>query len=113
MCLLCARLSPETHFTEYRFDASVTGGTQPGHVFRRDRRDRIRLVNTVTRQYGLNFRSDLGGVDYVLDNGKGAVYIVQHLGQLWPEAERLAGRPLDPLDPSLLEHLENLAGKPR
>jgi hypothetical protein len=32
--------------------------------------------------------------------------VVEHAGALWPTAERLAGRPCDPLDPVLLAELE-------
>ena len=38
-------------------------------------------------------------------DGKGRSELVQDLGDLWPAAEKLAGRPLDPLDPALLDAL--------
>ena len=41
----------------------------------------------------------------MVSNRKGASQLVEHLGQLWPAAERLAGQPLDPLDEGLLEDL--------
>jgi hypothetical protein len=38
--------------------------------------------------------------------------LVQDLGSLWPAAQRLTGRPLDPLDPALHAALhEALRGK--
>ena len=41
----------------------------------------------------------------VLRDRKGGAALVDDLTALWVEAERLAGRPLDPLDPALLESL--------
>ena len=42
---------------------------------------------------------------YVLPDGKGRAEVVHDLTTLWGEAERLAGRPLDPLDPALVAAL--------
>jgi hypothetical protein len=39
---------------------------------------------------------------YVLRDRKGRSEVVGDLGALWQAAERLAGKPLDPLDPGLL-----------
>ena len=35
--------------------------------------------------------------------------MVAHLPQIWAAAEEIAGRPLDPLDPALLETLRRVA----
>jgi hypothetical protein len=32
--------------------------------------------------------------------------VVDNFGALWPEAERLSGRPCDPLDPAVIAALE-------
>ena len=45
---------------------------------------------------------DWGGRIYVLHDRKGRSAVVDNLGVLWVEAERLAGRALDPLDPGLV-----------
>jgi len=58
------------------------------------------VTNEVLRYYGLKV-SDWSGTKYVLRDGKGRTELVQDLGSLWPEAQRLTGRPLDPLDPAL------------
>ena len=43
-------------------------------------------------------------------NGRtGRSVVVDHLGALWPAAEKLAGRPIDPLDPAVIERVERLA----
>jgi hypothetical protein len=43
---------------------------------------------------------------YVVRDAKGASAVVSDLGGLWVEAQRLAGRPLDPLDPALAAALQ-------
>jgi hypothetical protein len=58
------------------------------------------VTNEVLRHYGLKV-SDWSGTRYALHDGKGRFELVQDLGSLWSAAQRLAGRPLDPLDPAL------------
>ena len=71
---------------------------------RRGRALRVGLVNRVLGLYGLHL-DDWSGRVYVLRDGKGRTAVVENLGALWAEAERLAGRPLDPLDPDLVGSL--------
>jgi hypothetical protein len=42
----------------------------------------------------------------VLSTATGKSAMVDHLGHLWATAEALLGRPCDPLDPALIERLE-------
>jgi hypothetical protein len=90
MCSLCGILL-QSHWAEE--------GTGP-----RDRIFRVRLVNRVLAHYGLEL-ADWGGRVYVLRDRKGRSAVVGDLGGLWSEAERLAGRPLDPLEPALVASL--------
>jgi Mg-chelatase subunit ChlI len=46
----------------------------------------------------------------VLSTATGKSDLVDSLAHLWPLAERLAGRPCDPLDPALIERLSKDAG---
>jgi hypothetical protein len=71
---------------------------------RRARGFRVALLNRVLDHYGLSL-SDWAGSVYTLSDRKGRSAVVDDIGMLWVEAERLAGRPLDPLDPHLLESL--------
>jgi hypothetical protein len=48
---------------------------------------------------------DWAGRVYVLRDRKGRAAVVDNLGTLWAEAERLTGAPLDPLDPALVHAL--------
>ena len=74
------------------------GGGRRARVFR------VALLNRVLAHFGLRL-TDWSGRTYVLRDAKGRAAVVSDLGSLWAEAERLAGRPLDPLDPALVESL--------
>jgi hypothetical protein len=76
---------------------------------RRERIFRVRLVNRVLAHYGLAL-GDWSGRVYVLRDRKGRSAVVDDLGSLWAEAERLAGAPLDPLDPALVASLRSGGG---
>ena len=90
MCALCGVLLSE-HWAE-------EGSGRRARVFR------VALVNRVLAHYGLEL-SDWAGSVYTLRDRKGRSTVVADLGTLWLEAERMAGRPLDPLDPALLDSL--------
>ncbi len=90
MCALCNVLLSE-HWAEQE------GG-------RRERGFRVRLLNRVLGFYGLRL-DDWGGRVWTLRDAKGRSAVIRDLGSLWVEAERLAGRKLDPLDPELLAAL--------
>jgi hypothetical protein len=90
MCVLCGVLLSE-HWAEQE------GG-------RRARAFRVELVNRVLDHFGLRL-DDWSGRVYVLRDRKGRAVVVADLGALWPEAARLAGRPLDPLEPGLVRAL--------
>ena len=70
---------------------------------RRARVLRGALLDRVLSQFGLSVATWAGS--YVVRDAKGGAAVVSDLGALWVEAERLAGRPLDPLDPGLLAAL--------
>ena len=90
MCVLCGVLLNE-HWAEQE-------GGRRGRVFR------VRLLNRVLAFYGLRL-DDWGGRIWVLRDGKGRSAVVADLGSLWAQAEELAGRRLDPLDPELVASL--------
>jgi hypothetical protein len=90
MCAVCGVLLDE-HWAEQE-------GGRRGRVFRG------RLLNRVLGVYGLRL-DDWSGRVWVLRDAKGRTAVVANLGVVWAEAERLAGRKLDPLDPALLAAL--------
>jgi autotransporter translocation and assembly factor TamB len=65
---------------------------------------RAALLDQVVRRFGLTL-SDWGGTAWVLSDRKGRAEVVHDLSALWAQAEVLAGRPLDPLDPALVAWL--------
>ena len=71
----------------------------------RSRVFRAATLGPMLEHFGLTVTVWSGGT-YVLRDRKGGTAIVSDLGALWREAERLAGAPLDPLDPGLLAVLE-------
>ncbi len=106
MCVLCGEFVSQAHWTERHIEdkaraAGPTGTWGDYHRFRRrDRLHRTKVANEVLRHYGLRI-SDWAGSKYLLRDKKGRSELVQDLGSMWPAAQRLAGRPLDPLDPAL------------
>ena len=69
------------------------------------------MLNHILGAYGLCLE-DWQSRSYVLSDRKGSTVIVQDLGGLWPAAEQLVGRPLDPLDPQLIEALQGTGHAP-
>lgn len=72
---------------------------------RRARIERVRLVNRALEHFGLAL-GDWSGSVYVVRDRKGRAEVVTDLGAVWAAAERLAGRPLDPLEPALVAALD-------
>ena len=54
--------------------------------------------------------SDWQADSYVLATRTGKSELVADLAALWPTAEKLAGRRLDPLDPDTMERRERANG---
>ena len=107
MCVLCGQdFVAQVHWTDRHLEdraREAAPGSDPVALQgdrRRDRAHRVALTNEILRHYGLKL-DDWGGSKYFLRDGKGRSELVQDLGALWPAAEKLVGRPLDPLDPDL------------
>ena len=103
MCGLCGVLGADDHWTEPSGRPGVFAAAAATR--RQDRYRRIALANRVLDHCGLGL-TDFQGRSYVVRTKTGQAALVDHLGGLWPVAERLAKRPLDPLDPALIERLE-------
>jgi hypothetical protein len=104
MCILCGEFVTQLHWTDRENKAGASGSTtNPGERYRSWRRDRLRrahIANKVLRCYGLKVQ-DWSGSSYLVRDGKGRSALVRDLGSLWPAAQKLANRPLDPLDTAL------------
>jgi hypothetical protein len=110
MCVLCWQFITAEHWTEQRFDdrdatATVTAGGEPERARRRAWQHRTQVLNQILGCYGLHLDT-WQSRHYLLSDRKGSTLIVQDLGALWPAAQQLVGRVLDPLDAQLLEALE-------
>ncbi len=113
MCGLCGILAGELHWTERAASPEIFGGSglgDGGGAARArmtpagERQERVRLVNRVLDPFGLVL-GEWAASSYVLRTKTGRSEMVPDLGALWPAAERLLGRPCDPLDPELLARI--------
>ena len=104
MCSLCGILAGRGHWTESASSPEVFAGRAEAHTASRERQQRTRILNAVLGHYALSV-SDWTAGKSVLRSATGRTAIVDNVGELWPAADRLAGRPVDPLDPDLLSAL--------
>ena len=111
MCSLCGILGGRGHWTESASSPEVFAGRAEIHTAGRERQHRTRILNRVLAHYGLSV-SDWAAGKSVLASATGRTALVDNVGALWPAAERLTGRPLDPLDPGLLAALTPPATEP-
>ena len=108
MCGLCGVLGSGNHWTD-GVRAQAAASAVPW-MRRQARRERVVLGNAVLRRVGLTL-SDWQGTEFLLRARTGATEMVGTLTDLWPKADRLAGRAIDPLDPRLLDMLDAAAGR--
>lgn len=108
MCSLCGVIGGDQHWT----DAAARPGVFTRNVERLDRRRerarRVVAVNRILVAFGMSL-SDWQGSSFVLATRTGKSEMIEDLGHLWPAAERLAGRPCDPLDPALIARMESVS----
>lgn len=98
MCGLCGLLGPGAHWSEA---PDIADGNRTGPA---ERHHRAASANRVLALFGLKL--SVWQTRYVLVNRTGRSVVIDSLGQLWVEAERLSGRACDPLDPVLIAALE-------
>lgn len=101
MCGLCGTFGGSDHWT------AGTGADAAGATPTAERRARAATANEVLAFYGLSLSEWTGR--FTLRSRTGRMAVVEHFGAIWPEAERLAGRPCDPLDEALIARLEAAA----
>ena len=109
MCSLCGILAGRGHWTDSGSNPEVFARRDEVHTIARERQQRTRILNVVLAHYGLSV-SDWAASKYVLRGRTGRSALVENLSELWPAAEKLLGRPCDPLDPSLLSDLPDSGG---
>ncbi len=106
MCALCGTLGGQDHWTEPEPRAGVYLRYVDPASRRRERARRISAANRILRFYGLALE-DWQADSYILRSQTGKSEMFADLAALWPTAERLAGRALDPLDPATMDKREH------
>jgi hypothetical protein len=109
MCALCGVLGGGGDWTDAAARPGVFTRNVDSLQRRRERRNRVACVQRVLGFYGLTL-SDWQATSFVLSTLTGKTEIVDNLTHLWAAAEKLTGRPCDPLDPRLTDWLEG--GRP-
>jgi hypothetical protein len=104
VCALCGVLGGADHWTDTAPRPGVFSRTATTLERRRERTLRVAHANRVLRHYRLTL-GDWQGTAFLLSTATGKTEIVDNLTHLWAAAERLTGRPCDPLDPALIESL--------
>jgi hypothetical protein len=105
MCALCGVLGGKDHWTApIKREGVYVLGEEPADR-RRERRRRISEANAILGLFGLSLE-DWQADAYILRSRTGKSQVVANLAALWPTAEALAGRPLDPLDLKILDRRE-------
>ena len=97
MCGLCGVFGVAEHWA----DGSGNSRAEGQH--------RVAVGNDVLAVFGLRLAEWQGR--YTLTGPTGGSAVVDNFGSLWPAAERLAGRSLDPLDLKVLAAVEKRAGR--
>ena len=92
MCGLCGVFGVAEHWT----DGAGNSGAEEQH--------RVAVGNDVLSIFGLRLAEWQGR--FTLTGPTGGSAVVDNFGALWPAAERLAGRPLDPLDAKTVAAIE-------
>jgi hypothetical protein len=109
MCALCGVLGGTEHWTDAVARPDVFTRNTDAVSRRRERTKRVMVANRVLGHYRLNL-ADWQGSAFVLSSATGKTEIVDNLAHLWMAAERLLGRPCDPLDEDLIARMERELG---
>ena len=109
MCALCGVLGSAAHWTDAAARQGVFTRNVDSLERRRERARRTAAAQRILGFYGLTL-SDWQGASFVLSTATGKTELVEGLAHLWSAAERLTGRPCDPLDPDLIRRLEAADG---
>ena len=109
MCALCGVLGGAEHWTNAVARPGVFTRNTDAASRQRDRLNRVAAANRVLKHYRMTL-ADWQGSAFVLSTATGKTEIVDNLTHLWAAAEKLIGRPCDPLDPALVRRLEAANG---
>lgn len=108
MCGFCAGLAGHPHWSETQREGDAQEADSRARWL--VRHHRLALVNAVCGAFGCRVEDWASG-QYVVRGSRGQVEIVDALPQVWQVVETIAGRPVDPLDPTLLARLGGAPGR--
>ncbi|HLJ64119.1 MAG TPA: hypothetical protein VKT70_08445 [Stellaceae bacterium] len=109
MCALCGVLGGAEHWTAAAARPGVFTRNTDAASRRRERIGQVAAANRILKHYRVG-AADWQGTAFVLSTATGKTEIVDNLGHLWTAAERLTGKPCDPLDAELITALEHELG---
>jgi hypothetical protein len=109
MCALCGVLGGAEHWTDAVARPGVYTRNTDAASRRRERMRQVAAANRVLMHYRLSL-ADWQGTAFVLSSATGKTEIVDNFGHLWTAAERLAGKPCDPLHAELITAMEGELG---
>jgi hypothetical protein len=110
MCVLCGEFIMQIHWTDYKTadsDEVVVGELQRDR--KRMRMHRTKLCNLVLQPYNLKLE-EWNNSKYILRDKKGRTVVIHDLGSMWRMAEKIIGKPIDPLSQELLSRLKQNTG---
>src|SRR3954454_14725434 len=105
MCALCGVLDGAEHWTAAVARPGVLPRNTDPASRRRERMKQVAAANRILHHYGMAV-ADWQGSAFVLSKGTGTTEVVDNLVHWWTAAERLLGRPCDPLDADLVALME-------
>ena len=105
MCALCGILGASDHWADAVPRPGVFTRNTDSAARRRKRMHRVAAANRTLKHYGITLVDWQGG-SFVLSTATGKTEMVDNLSPLWAAAERLIGRPCDPLDEDLIGRVE-------
>jgi hypothetical protein len=109
MCALCGVLDGSEHWTDAPARPGVFTRNTDAASRRRERLNRVAVANRVLIHYRMSL-ADWQGSAFVLSTATGKTEIVDNIAHLWTAAERLLGKPCDPLDAELIAAMERELG---
>ena len=91
MCASCGFPAATGHWTD--------AGAASAFDRLRGRLRRASVLRALLSPYGLVVHDDGSSLGFILSTKTGQQIMVANLTELWAVAERMAGRPVDPLEP--------------
>lgn len=105
MCSLCGVLGGQSHWVDPATSPAAFGNRSTTHTWYRERQEQSRIVNRILAHYRLS-AATWAGTSFTVKAMTGKAELAENLAQVWAAAEKIRGKPCDPLDPDLIAALE-------